>query len=163
MNSWTSTDSNGTTHSIGCKAKSFGGPEITVDTNTYRVKSSNYFVNVVDYSVDFPGANCHVVMIGKKARLAVNGTYQDDGTTYEPVSSIPAWVWVLVALSVIGGYFFAGIIGLLVGILMSSQYISAALQKNMKKVAISFVIFLVIVIVFFVVVNMAVSGLAASM
>ena len=66
-------------------------------------------------------------------------------------------------MSVIGGYFFAGIIGLLVGILMSSQYISAALQKNMKKVAISFVIFLVIVIVFFVVVNMAVSGLAASM
>lgn len=69
MNSWTITDSNGTTHSIGRKAKSFGGPEITVDTNTYRVKSSNYFVNVVDYSVDFPGANCHVVMIGKRQDL----------------------------------------------------------------------------------------------
>lgn len=68
----------------------------------------------------------------------------------------------LVALSVIGGYFFAGIIGLLIGVLMSSQYISAALQKNMKKVAISFVIFLVIVIVFFVVVNMAVAGLAGA-
>jgi len=162
MNSWTITDSNGTTHSLGCKVKSFGGPEITVDTNTYRVKSSNWFVNVVDYSVDFPGANCHIVMIGKKARLAVNGTYQDDGTTYEPVSGIPAWVWVLVALSVIGGYFFAGIIGLLIGVLMSGRYISGALQKNTKKVVISFVIFLAIILVVFFIVGMMAAGLAAA-
>lgn len=90
MNSWNVTDSNGMSHSISCKAKSFGGPEIKVDTNTYRVKSSNWFVNVVDYSVDFPGANCHVVMIGNKSRLAVNGTYQDDGSAYEPVTNVPA-------------------------------------------------------------------------
>ena len=29
-------------------------------------------------------------MIGNKARLAVNGVYQDDGSKYEPVSKIPA-------------------------------------------------------------------------
>ena len=32
MNSWNVTDSNGMSHSISCKAKSFGGPEIKVET-----------------------------------------------------------------------------------------------------------------------------------
>lgn len=34
-NSWTISDSNGMNHSISCKVKTFGGPEISVDTNTY--------------------------------------------------------------------------------------------------------------------------------
>lgn len=148
-NSWTISDSNGMNHSISCKVKTFGGPEISVDTNTYRVKSSNWFVNLVDYAVDFPGANCHVVMIGGKSRLAVNGTYQDDGSRYEPVTSIPAWVWVLVAISVIGGWFFGGLLCLVIGAALSTVYISAALQKNTTKVIIAFVAFLVIAAVFF--------------
>ncbi len=148
-NQWTVTDSNGQSHNIGCKVKSWGGPEITVDSNTYRVKSSNWFVNVVDYTVDFPGANCHVVMIGNKMRLAVNGVYQDDNSEYIPVSSTPAWIWVLVAVSVIGGWFFGGLICALIGILLSTQYITAGIQKNTGKVVGLFVVFLVIAAVFF--------------
>lgn len=148
MNSWNVTDSNGMSHSISCKAKSFGGPEIKVDTNTYRVKSSNWFVNVVDYSVDFPGANCHVVMIGNKSRLAVNGTYQDDGSAYEPVTNVPAWVWVLVAISAIGGCFFGGILCLAIALVFGTVYISAALQKNTKKVVMFFIGFCVIAAIF---------------
>ena len=86
-NAWTVTDANGIAHQLGCAVKTFGGPEITVDGNTYKVKSSNFLVNVVDYSVDFPGVNCHIVMVGKKARLVVNGVYDDDKTPYEPVAS----------------------------------------------------------------------------
>lgn len=145
---WTITDSNGTTHNLECKVKAFSGPQITVDTNTYKVKSSNWFVNLVDYTVDFPGANCHIVMIGNKARLAVNGKYQDDGTAYEPVSGIPAWVWVLVALSVIGGWFFGGILCCAIGAALSTVYVSGALEKNTKKVVLAFVGFIVIAIIF---------------
>lgn len=144
---WTVTDSNGQTHNLACKAKAFTGPHITVDSNTYRVKSSNWFVNLVDYSVDFPGANCHIVMIGNKMRLAVNGVYQDDGSAYEPMTSIPAWIWVLVALSVIGGYCCGGIIGIAVGAVFSTMYITNILKKNTTKVFICFGVFVVIAII----------------
>ncbi len=149
MSEWTVTDSNGTTHSISCAVKAFKGPVITVDGNDYRVKSSNAFVNVVDYVVDFPGANCHVVMVGKSIRLAVNGTYQEDGTAYEPVANVPAWIWVLVAVSAIGGWFFGGILCCVIGIAFSNLYILGSLEKNNKKVFGSFIIFLAIVAVWF--------------
>lgn len=139
-NSWTITDGNGMSHTITCKVKSFGGPQITVDSNTYKVKSSNWLVNVIDYSVDFPGANCHVVMIGKNARLAVNGTYNDDGTAYEPVANVPKWVWVLVALSVIVGLVVGSWLFALIGIVFSTAYINSSLKKNNSKIIILFVI-----------------------
>ena len=148
-NAWTITDGNGMKHELNIQVKTFGGPQIAVDGNIYRVKSSNWLVNVIDYSVDFPGANCHIVMIGGKARLAVNGTYNDDQTPYEPVSSVPAWVWVVVALSIVGGWFFGGIICAAIGCAFSTLYISAALQKNTGKVIGFFVVFLVIAAIFF--------------
>lgn len=148
-NTWTVTDSDGMTHKLECKVKAFSGPQIIVDSNVYRVKSSNWFVNVVDYSIDFPGANCHVVMIGNKARLAVNGTYPDNGEAYEPIASLPAWIWVLVAISIIGGWFFGGIICVAIGAAFSTVYVSAALQKNKNKVIGFFIGFLVILAIFF--------------
>lgn len=146
---WTITDGNGVKHDLGIDIKVFGGPEIKVDSNTYKIKSSNWFVNVIDYSVDFPGANCHIVMIGKNARLAVNGTYTDDQSTYEPVNAIPAWVWVLVALSVLGGWFFGGLICAAIGCAFSTIYISSAMQKSPGKAIGAFVGFLVIAALFF--------------
>ena len=148
-NAWTITDGNGMKHELSIQAKTFGGLQIKVDGNIFKVKSSNWLVNVIDYSVDFPGVNCHIVMIGAKARLAVNGTYNDDQTRYEPVSSVPAWVWVLVALSVVGGWFFGGILCAAIGCVFSTVYISSALQKNTGKVIGFFVGFLVIAAIFF--------------
>lgn len=148
-NNWTITDANGMTHQLGIQFKTFGGPQITVDGNIYKVKSSNWLVNIIDYSVDFPGANCHIVMIGNKTRLAVNGTYNDDGTAYEPVSSLPAWVWVLVALSVVGGFFFGGWIFAAIGVAFSTIYISAVLSKNNKKAILFFVLFAVLCAIWF--------------
>lgn len=143
---WSITDSNGAPHSISCELKAFSGKVwITVDGNSYKVKSSSWWINLVDYAIDFPGANCHVVMVGKKARLAVNGTYQDDGSKYEPVAGIPAWVWVLVGISVVSGIF-CGLIGILAAVLLTSLvYIPQALKKNYKGVIIGFVIYLVII------------------
>ncbi len=146
--SWTITDGNGMQHQIEYKVKTWGGAQITVDGNIYKVKSSNWFVNLIDYSIDFPGVNCHVIVIGKKVRLAVNGTYNDDGTAYEPIANIPAWIYVLVVLSVVGGWFFGGLICMAIGLLFSTVYISAALEKKTGKVITFFIIFVVICIVF---------------
>ena len=92
----------------------------------------------------------------------MNGTYQDDGSQYEPMTSIPAWVWVLVAISVIGGWFFGGLLCLVIGAALSTVYISASLQKNNTKVIIAFVGFLVIAAVFFVL-NMLLVGATSMM
>lgn len=143
-NAWTITDGNGMTHQLEIRIKAFGGLQITVDGNAYKVKSSNWLINIVDYSVDFPGVNCHVVLIGNKARLAVNGTYNDDGTAYEPVSSIPAWVWVLVGLSVVGGLLVGGWIFAAIGAAFGAAYISSVLKKNTSKAIVLFVVFAVI-------------------
>ena len=143
-NNWTITDGNGMTHQLGIQFKSFGGLQITVDGNIYKVKSSNWLINVVDYSVDFPGANCHIVMIGNKARLAVNGTYNDDGTAYEPVSSIPVWVWVLVGLSVVGGFLVGKWLFAAIGAAFSASYISSVLKKNTSKPIVLFIVFVVL-------------------
>lgn len=148
-NTWTITDGNGTTHELGIKLKSFGGPQITVDGNTYKVKSNNWFINLIDYSVDFPGVNCHIVMVGNKARLAVNGTYDDDKTPYEPVASIPVWVYVLAGLSVVGGFFVGSWLFAIIGAAFSTLYVSAALKKNNTKIIIFFVIFIVLCAIWF--------------
>ena len=148
-NAWTITDGNGMTHQLEIQIKAFSGPQITIDGNIYRVKSSNWLVNLIDYTVDFPGVNCHIVMIGNKARLAVNGTYNDDGTAYEPTSSVPAWIWVLVGLSIVGGWFFGGLLCCVIGGVFSAWYIMAALKKNTSRVIILFVAFLVVAAIFF--------------
>lgn len=143
-NSWTITDGNGMTHELGIRFKTFGGLEIVVDGNKYKAKSSNWFINLIDYSVDFPGANCHIVMVGNKIRLAVNGTYNDDQTPYEPISSIPSWVYVLTGLSVVGGFFVGKWVFAAIGAAFSSLYITAALKKNNSKIIIFFIIFVVL-------------------
>ena len=67
---------------------------------------------------------------GNKIRLAVNGVFLDDGTPYEPVSKAPTWVWILVAVSCVGGWFFAGLIGMCIGIIFSIFAVQNALQKK---------------------------------
>lgn len=140
-NTWTVNDSNGTSHTIERK-----GLKITIDGAVYKAKSSNWFVNVIDYQIQFPGIDCNLVVIGAKADLAVNGTYLGSGKAYEPIASIPALIWVLVAVSAIGGWFFGGILCMAIGIVFSTFYIQACLEKNMKKVWIMFAVFVVIAV-----------------
>lgn len=148
MNSWEVTDANGVSHSISYQLKG-GKNNITVDGETYKAKSSNWFINVIDYEIDLPGANCHIVAIGRKVDLAVNGVYKSNGNAYEPVSNTPAWTWVLVGLSFLGGYLFAGIIGCCIGCIMSVFYLQFALQKKIGGVIGSFIGFVVIIAIIF--------------
>lgn len=77
-------------------------------------------------------------------RLAVNGVFLDDGTPYEPVRNIPVWIWVLVAVSCVGGWFFSGLLGLCAGLIISMFAIRAALEKKMNVVIILYIVNLVI-------------------
>ena len=75
---WNVTDSAGNVHKIQCKLGGFGGNKVIVDNDSYKLKSSNWFLVVVDYQINLPGASCNLVVIGNNMRLAVNGVFWDD-------------------------------------------------------------------------------------
>lgn len=113
--------------------------KIIVDGEKYKAKSSNMFINVIDYGITFGNTDCKLVVIGNKADLAVNGTFLGSQKPYEPVSNVDTWVWIFVGLSIVGGYLIAGLLSLLVGILGSMLYIQFGIQKKNGKVIGSFV------------------------
>ncbi|MFT8350912.1 hypothetical protein [Clostridium saccharoperbutylacetonicum] len=113
--------------------------KIIVDGEKYKAKSSNIFINVIDYGITFGNTDCKLVVIGNKADLAVNGTFLGSQKPYEPVSNVASWVWIFVGLSILGGYLLAGFLSLLVGILGSMLYIQFGIQKKNGKVIGSFV------------------------
>lgn len=115
------------------------GRKIIIDGELHKVKSSNWFINVVDYEIKFNETVCQLVVVGNKADLAVNGTFLGSNEPYKPISNVPSWIWVLVGISTLGGMFFAGILALLIGLAMSMLYVQFALQKKNGAVIGSFV------------------------
>jgi len=103
---------------------------IIVDGETYKAKSSNWFINILDYAIQFGDTTCQLVIVGTKVDLAVNGIFMGSNKPYEPISNVPALSWVFVGISTIGGLILCGIWGLLTGILMSTVYIQKGLEKK---------------------------------
>lgn len=104
--------------------------KIIIDGEVHKVKSSNAFINVIDYGITFGDTECNLVVIGTKADLAVNGTFLDSKEAYKPLSNVPAFVWIFVGLSTLGGFFIGGILSLAIGLIMSSFYIQQGLKKK---------------------------------
>ena len=128
--SWSVTDSMGNVHQIMFKKGAFGGAKCIVDGDTYKMKSKNWVIWMADHQISIPGAECNLVVIGNKVRLAVNGTYLEDGTPYEPIRNIPVWVNVFAAIDAFGGYFLCGILGLAIGVVASLLSYKMVLDKK---------------------------------
>ncbi|MDE6319409.1 MAG: hypothetical protein K2M22_06855, partial [Lachnospiraceae bacterium] len=75
---WSVTDSMGNNHHITFQ-KGFGGAKCIVDGDAYKMKSKNWVIWMADHQISIPGAECNLVVVGNKVRLAVNGTYLEDG------------------------------------------------------------------------------------
>ena len=129
MKSWTVQAEDGIQHTIQYKKGVFSN-KVIVDNESYKVKSSNWCINLIDYSINFGTTNCHLVVTGNKADLAVNGTYLDSQKEYEPLSKVPEWIYILIGISVFGGMIVSGILSLVIGIIMSTFYVQAALKKK---------------------------------
>lgn len=151
---WTVTDSMGNMHQIMFK-KGFGGAKCIVDGDTYKMKSKNWVIWMADHQISIPGAECNLVVIGNKIRLAVNGTYLEDGTPYEPIRNIPVWLNVLVGLNAVIAAFMFGVLGLAVAILLDFlTYKMSLSKKNGPAMAIQIallVVLLVITVILFIV------------
>lgn len=114
--------------------KSVIGRKIIVDGREFKLKSMNIFATVIDYAINIDGSDIRLVVIGNKAELAVNGSYNGSGEAYQPVSSTPAYTWVIIGLSIVGGYFLGGILGILIGCLFSPIYVKNALRGKIGAV-----------------------------
>ena len=151
---WTVTDSMGNPHQIMFK-KGFGGAKCIVDGDTYKMKSKNWVIWMADHQISIPGAECNLVVIGNKIRLAVNGTYLEDGTPYEPIRNIPTWLNVLVGINAVIAVFMFGMIGLAIAVLLDLLTYKLALSKKVTpamiiQIALLVVLLLVTVAVFIV-------------
>ncbi len=141
--SWSFTDMYGKEHSIVYKAGF--GLKLIVDGTTYKLKSQNWFVNVVDYSIEIAGSDIRLVAIGAKVDVAINGVYVGSGERYVPVqANTPAWVWVLVGISAIVGLLCNSALGVVVGIAFGTLYINFALSGKKGKVIAVFIVLAVL-------------------
>ncbi len=144
----------GNPHQITFK-RGFGGAKCIVDGDSYKMKSKNWVIWMADHQISIPGAECNLVVIGNKIRLAVNGTYLEDGTPYEPIRNIPVWLNVLVGLNAVIAAFMFGVLGLAVAILLDFlTYKMSLSKKNGPAMAIQIallVVLLVITVILFIV------------
>jgi len=119
---------NGVVHTIQYKAGF--GVKVVVNGQTYKTKSQNWFVNMVDYPVVIDGAELRVVAIGNKVDLAVNGVYLGSGEKYVPVHKMPAVANVFIGITCIGGFLCTKWLGLCIGILFSTLIAKQGLKGN---------------------------------
>ncbi len=143
---------NGQRHTIEYKA--FFGMKVTLDGEVTKVKSENWYINMVDYKLPIADADVRLVVIGGKANLAINGVYLDSSDKYEPLEKVPGFVNVLIAISVIGAFFVNGLIGALIAMMFSGLYVRAALSNKKVKLVFTILGFLVVEALFFFVVLM---------
>ncbi len=144
---WTVTDSMGNPHQIMFKKGAFGGAKCIVDGDTYKMKSKNWVIWMADHQISIPGAECNLVVIGNKIRLAVNGTYLEDGTPYEPIRNIPTWLNVLVGINAVIAVFMYGMIGLAIAVLLDLLTYKLVLSKKATPAMIIQIALLVVLVV----------------
>ena len=90
----------------------------------------NGTMHTIEYRTGF-GATIIVngsVYKGNKVDLAVNGTYLGSQEPYQPLHKVPTLSNVLLGVSVVGGFFLCGVIGMLIGILFGTLYVKLGLK-----------------------------------
>lgn len=137
MRNW-KVDVDGISHTIEYK-KGFKN-KVIIDGEVQKLKSSSCLINLIDYEIYFGDTKCNLVVIGNKVDLAVNGVFLNKGTKYEPISGLPSWIWVLLAINVIGGVVLAGVLCMCIGLVFSMFYIQAALEKKKGAVIMWFIL-----------------------
>jgi len=141
--SWSFTDMYGNEHSIVYKAGF--GLKLIVDGTAYKLKSQNWFVNVIDYSIEIAGSDIRLVAIGNKVDVAINGVYIGSGQPYVPIqANTPAWVWVLVGISAVVGLLCNSALGVVVGVAFGTFYINFAVSGKKGKVIAIFLVWAVL-------------------
>lgn len=115
----------GVDHQIG-----YNPGKLTVDGEMYKVKSSSWFTQLVDYAINFGDTTCRLVVVGGKVDLAVNGRFLGSGEAYEPIGNIPIIVTIFGAVSAILGFLLNGALGTMIGVALAALYYNVYLKKK---------------------------------
>lgn len=137
----------GNNHHITFQKGVFGGAKCIVDGDAYKMKSKNWVIWMADHQISIPGAECNLVVVGNKVRLAVNGTYLEDGTPYEPIRNIPVLLNVLVGINAIATIFMFGVLGFCLNILADLLCYKLSLSKKNGIAYVIQIVWLVLVLV----------------
>ena len=132
---WTVTAADGMNHVIEYKGRS-----LLVDGQKYPLKSSNRFIQLIDYAINFGETQCRLVVMGNKVDLAVNGRYLGSGEPYQPIASLPVYVSVLAGISCVLGFLMNSWLGLCLGVLIGVMYFNLALKKKNGIIVVAFII-----------------------
>lgn len=157
---WTVTDGMGNMHHITCKVGGFGVAKYTIDNDSYKLKSKNWVIMLVDNLISLPGVDCNLVVVGNNIKLAVNGVYLEDGTPYEPIRNLPGWINVMVTICGVIGLFAAGVWGVLLAVFAAVFAYKMAL-KGKTGPALGVLIGLLVLYVVWIVFQLLVLGAAA--
>ena len=141
------TDSMGNAHQITFQKGAFGGAKCIVDGDAYKMKSKNWVIWMADHQISIPGAECNLVVVGNKVRLAVNGTYLEDGKPYEPIRNIPVLLNVLVGINAVATIFMFGVLGFCFNILADLLCYTLSLSKKNSIAYVIQIVWLVLVLV----------------
>lgn len=148
---------NWTVHADGVDHQiQYKGRKLIVDGAQYKLKSANWFIQLVDYAINFGDTSCRLVVIGNKVDLAVNGKYLGSGETYEPIANIPVAVSIFAGVSVVLGFLMNGWLGACIGLLLGVLWFNLYLKKkDLTPVIIFFAIACVFQIILGIVVSVA--------
>lgn len=105
------------------------GRKIIIDGVTYKLKSLNPFMHILDFCFSFGNTICNLVVIGSKADLAINGFYLERKKPYVHLQILPSWINILIYASVLVG-FLGGPLGFLIGYFMSIVYVKLDMEQR---------------------------------
>ncbi|MEM1486316.1 hypothetical protein V6615_15855 [Oscillospiraceae bacterium PP1C4] len=123
---------NGVNHEIAYKRGVFKASKV-VDGEATKIKSKNAFIQLIDEPITIENKTMHLTAIGNKVDLAVDDVYLNSGKPYVPFGNIPGWANIMAIAVIIIGWFFAGIIGLLIGLFGAMFIFSKSISVDQKN------------------------------
>lgn len=108
-------DVEGKTHTVEFREKGLRG-RLFIDNIEERLKSRVPFFTLIDNTIWLGPKPVQLVIVGRKADVAVDGVFLTSGEPYRPVNRIPWFVWLFFFLCAFLGLLLADLAGLLVGL-----------------------------------------------
>ena len=112
-----------------------GKHKLIINGKETQLKSSPFpaFVGT-DQTVNIAGKECHLVIIGNKADLAIDSIYIDSQKPYVPLKGIPWWTWIFIAACIaVPIISLGGVLPTVAAMICSILCVRVSVTYNMKK------------------------------
>jgi hypothetical protein len=125
---------NGDDYEIRAEYRQFsGGHKVTV--NGIPVGHKRSFIQGItgmDQILTLGTKEAHLVMIGNRADLAVDGVYLDSGEPYLPLLPMPRWNWVFIVLCfIIPVLSLGGVVPVLIAFMGAYATVKVSVKRDM--------------------------------